>query len=408
MFKEKMMTSRYATTTPKINLANWTKVTRRSALQEMLVIASCPGMISFALGLPAAELFPTDACGEAAARVLKSDPRALQYGPPFQPLKTHITRLMAERGVECKESQIFLTAGAQQGMSLLTRLLLEPGGQVLYEEMSYTGFQQVVEPFQPRVLTVPTDLESGADVEAIARLLARGERPAFIYAVTDGHNPLAVSLSAEKRVRMVELARQYCVPIIEDDAYGFLHYEDARLRPMRALDDEWVLYVGSFSKILAPAFRVGWLVVPEWLIPKLSIIKESSDIDMAPFSQRNIAAYIDSGGLSDHLATLRREYSIRRDTMLGALEEHFSRKARWRKPDSGVFIWVEFSEGVDTERLLRRTIEQEQVAFVPGHAFSSLGNRDAANCMRLNFSNSAPDRIKEGIARLARVFNSDW
>ena len=398
------MTSRQPVKTPEIRFASWAKAIRRSALQDMLVIASSPEILSFALGLPAVELFPIDACVEAAGRALRADSRALQYGPPFRPLKTHITELMAQRGVECEESQVFLTAGAQQGMSLLARLLLEPGGQALYEEMSYTGFQQVIEPFSPRSLTVPTDLESGMDIDVVERLLTRGEQPAFIYSVTDGHNPLAVSLSAQKRARLVEMARRYRVPIIEDDAYGFLCYEEDPLPPMRALDEDWVFYVGSFSKVLAPAFRVGWLVVPESIIPKLSIIKESADIDTATAAQRTISAYIDSGGLSDHLAMLRGEYRTRRDTMLEALETHFSGKARWRKPRGGVFIWVEFEEEVDTEQLLRRAVKEERVAFIPGHAFSSLGDRRAANCMRLNFSNCAPELIKTGIARLARIF----
>src|SRR5262249_46074371 len=154
-----------------------------------------PGMISFALGLPASELFPALEYAKAAQRVLASDPSALQYGPPFQPLKKQIVEIMRSRGVSCGEEQILLTAGAQQGMNLLARLLLEQYGQVLTEQMAYTGFQQVIEPFEPEILSVPTDLESGMDVDAVESLLASGARPAFIYSVTDGHNPLGVCTS---------------------------------------------------------------------------------------------------------------------------------------------------------------------------------------------------------------------
>jgi 2-aminoadipate transaminase len=375
-------------------------------LQEMLSAASRPGILSLALGLPASELFPAEAYGAAAASVLASDRGALQYGPPSQRLKTHVVELMARRGVRCREEQVFLTAGAQQGLSLLTRLLLEPGGKILTEEMSYPGFQQVIEPFQPELLTVPTDPETGMDVEAVAELLRGGERPAFIYTVTDGHNPLAVSMSRAKRARLVELAGEYGVPVVEDDPYGFLYYDETYGVPLRALEEEWVCYVGSFSKILAPALRVGWLVVPETMTPQLSIIKESSDIDTATFSQRAVTAYLDAGHLAGHLAGLRREYGRRRDAMLGSLGQHFPRAARWQKPACGVFVWVELPGEVETGALLKKAVETEQVAFIPGQAFWVGRRAPATNCLRLNFSHNPPDRIEEGVRRLARVLEA--
>src|SRR5215207_2792509 len=256
----------------------------------MLVASARPGVLSFALGLPAAELFPAAEYSEALAHVLASDPRALQYGPPFRPLKQHVLRLMADRGVNCREEQVFLTAGAQQGVNLLAHLLVEPGSTVIVEEMAYTGCQQVLQVTQADVLTVPTDFKTGIDVDAVERLLEGGAQPALIYVVPDGHNPLSVSMSLEKRMRLVELARAYSVPIVEDDAYGFLYY-DSPTPPLRALDDEWVLYVGTFSKIMAPALRTGWVVVPEALTSHLAILKEATDIDTAPLNQRAISAY---------------------------------------------------------------------------------------------------------------------
>jgi 2-aminoadipate transaminase len=225
----------------EIALAGWTKSIKRSALQDMLVASARPDILSFALGLPAPELFPAADYSEAVAQVLASDARALQYGPPFRPLKQHVVRLMAERGVECREEQVFLTSGGQQGVNLLARLLIEPGSTVIVEEMAYTGCQQVLYASQAEILTVPTDFKTGVDVDAIQRLLEMGERPALIYVVPDGHNPLAVSMSREKRRRLVELASTYCVPVIEDDAYGFLYY-DSPVPPLRALDHEWILY----------------------------------------------------------------------------------------------------------------------------------------------------------------------
>jgi 2-aminoadipate transaminase len=389
----------------EIALAGWTKSIKRSALQDMLVASARPDILSFALGLPAPELFPAADYSEAVAQVLASDARALQYGPPFRPLKQHVVRLMAERGVECREEQVFLTSGGQQGVNLLARLLIEPGSTVIVEEMAYTGCQQVLYASQAEILTVPTDFKTGVDVDAIQRLLEMGERPALIYVVPDGHNPLAVSMSREKRRRLVELASTYCVPVIEDDAYGFLYY-DSPVPPLRALDHEWILYVGTFSKIMAPALRTGWVVVPESLIPHLAIIKEATDIDTAPLNQRGISAYLDGGHLPAHLARLRAEYRRRRDAMISALRTHFPPGAHWETPASGLFIWVELPEWVDTGELLAAALEQEKVAFIPGHAFYVNEDHPATNRMRLNFSNSSVERIEDGIQRLARVIKN--
>ena len=390
---------------PKTNLASWTRGLKHSALQDMLVAGSRPGVLSLALGLPAAELFPVEAYGKALIHVLANDAQALQYGPPFQPLKAHIVALMAKRDVKCREEQIFLTAGAQQGTNLLARMLLEQGSQVIVEEKTYPGFQQVLQPYQADILTVPTDLTTGMDVDAVEKLLVDGAQPALIYATADGHNPLAVSMSREKRLHLTKLARRYRVPIIEDDAYGFLFYGDYAEPPLRAFDDEWVFYVGTFSKILAPALRTGWVIVPEALVRFLATLKESTDINTAPLNQRAISAYLDSGSLDEHLSKLRREYRNRLDGMLSALSEQLPAGASWQKPTSGLFMWVELLPEVDTGALLSQAIEEDQLVFVPGHAFAIGKQQCPKNSIRLNFSNNSVDRLTDGIARLARVLN---
>lgn len=386
-----------------VKLPEWARGVERSALQEMMDLCTRPDVISFALGLPATELFPQDDLAKAAIGVLAADPRALQYDPPHGPLKAHVRALMRRRGVECDESQIFLTSGAQQGLSLLARLLLEPGGEVLLEELTYTGLQQVVAPFRPRILSVPTDPETGMDVEAVAALLEGGARPAFVYTVTDGHNPLGLGMSAAKRRRLVEIARRHRVPVIEDDAYGFISYDGDPEPPMRALDDEWVLYVGSFSKILAPALRVGWLVVPEELTRSLSVVKESSDINTSTFAQRTVSAYLDAGHHVRHIETVRDAYRERRDAMASALRRHFPEGARWHTPSGGVFMWIELPEALDAGELLRGAVLEEKVAYVPGNAFCVNGTRLGSNCMRLNFSHCQPVQIAEGVARLGAL-----
>ncbi|MDP9120027.1 MAG: PLP-dependent aminotransferase family protein [Acidobacteriota bacterium] len=363
-----------------------------------------PGILSFAVGLPASELFPVEALARAHAALLPSDPEALQYGVPYVGLKAEIVKLMALRGVDCRPEQVFLTSGAQQAMDLLARLLLDPGGQVLLEETVYDGMQGAVRRLQPEILTVPTDMETGLDVDAVERYLTSGAAPAFLYAIPAGHNPLGATMTIGKRLHLVELARRFRVPIVEDDAYGFLRYDESPAPALRSLDERWVLYVGSFSKILAPALRAGWTVVPEELIPKLSALKHAADLDTPSFSHRVIAAYLSTGELPGQLERIRAEYRRRRDAMLAALEAHFPAEARWNHPRAGMFVWVELPRGLNAASMLRSAIEEERIAFSPGQTFATTGSH-ANHCMRLAFTNCPPERIEDGIRRLARIVN---
>ncbi|HEV2147003.1 MAG TPA: PLP-dependent aminotransferase family protein [Longimicrobiaceae bacterium] len=386
--------------------AAWTRTLAPSALREILPLLARPGLLSFALGMPAAELLPAQAYLQATGQALAADPLPLQYGMPHVPLKRHVVELMAQRGVVCREEQVFLTTGAQQGMSLLARLLLDEGGRVVAEAAVYDGIHGAIRPFRPDLRTVPSDA-GGLDVDALEALLSEGPRPAFVYVIPEGHNPLGVSLGLDRRLRLVELARCFGVPLVEDDAYGFLRYDGAAPPPLRALDAEWVLYVGSFSKIFAPGLRVGWLIVPEPLIPSLSILKHGSDLDVSTLAQRCIAAFLDTGALPGHLDAVRAEYRARRGAMLGALERHFPSTAQWTAPAGGMFVWVRLPEGTDTVALLRRAVASERVAFVPGPAFCAHDPGQAAHCMRLCFASLPPERIEEGIARLARALAAE-
>ncbi len=387
-------------------MAAWTRALRRSALQDLLVATARPDVLSLALGLPSADLFPTAGLGAAIAGVLQGDPRALQYGPPSGELRAFVARLMQRRGVACEPEQVFLTAGAQQGMSLLARLLLDPGAWVMLEEHCYTGFQQVLAPHAPRLITIPTRLESGIDVEAVEQALQSRTRPAFLYAMADGHNPMGVSLPAAARRRLVDLARAHRMPILEDDAYGLLSYDDQELPALRAFDPEWVFHLGSFSKTLAPALRTGWVVVPERFIGPLASLKESSDIDTATLGQRAVAAFVASGAFEGHLMRLRAEYARRRDALLAALERSFPKEARWSLPRAGFFTWVELPGEVDALRLFEAALKHERVAFVPGAAFAAGEAVPARSALRLNFSFSSPEVLREGVERIARALEA--
>lgn len=397
------------TLSPTIQLADWTQTLQRSLLRQIVNLTAQPGLLSFAGGLPATDLFPTTQYAQSLAHVLATDPRALQYNPPYTPFKEQLQQLTTQRGLPCTLDEIFITTGAQQALNVIGRLLLNPGGQVMMEEMIYSGFQQVVAPYQPEILTIPTDLKTGIDVDVVEAHLLRGARPAFLYLIPEAHNPLGVSISLEKRLRLVELARRYHMPIIEDDAYGFLAYRSTTsngnnqpLPPLRALDPDWVLYVGSFSKIMAPALRLGWLVAPQWLVPKLTVVKEAGDLETSGLTQRVVAHYLAQGHLPAHLHHLRQAYQHRRDLMLQALDDYFPPEAEWTKPNAGMFIWVKLPETINTFQHLSKAIEEQKVAYVPGQAFAVPPN-NATNCLRLSFSNCPIDQINAGIHRLAQT-----
>jgi 2-aminoadipate transaminase len=210
-------------------------------------------------------------------------------------------------------------------------------------------------------------------------------------------------MSPARRSQLAGLAARHRVPVIEDDAYGFLHYGESPTPPLRALEEQWVFYVGSFSKILAPSLRVGWVIVPEAFIHQLSIFKEASDINTATLTQRAISTFLEQNILSEHIALLNREYGARRDAMLDALHQSFPRGASWRVPQSGVFIWVELPGEPDMLGLLAKAIEEEKIAFIPGQAFYVGSRKQISSAMRLNFSNSSVERIADGISRLGRL-----
>jgi 2-aminoadipate transaminase len=407
-----MEMSKRQETKPAYRVAGWAQDLERSLLRQMVGVVSQPGILSFAGGLPANELFPNKPFAEALAQVLSGDQRAMQYGSTPPALLDHICDLMALRGVDCQPDQLVITTGAQQGLQVATQLLLNYGGRVVTEEIIYTGIRQVIRPLRAESVTVSTDLKTGLDVAQLADLLAQCEResemPAFIYAIPDAHNPLGVSMSLENRKQLVGLARRYQVPLVEDDPYGLLAYDHAPhvLPPLRALDPDWVIYLGSFSKIIAPGLRLGWMAAPKALLPRLQIIKDAADLETSGLMQKAVAAYLEAGHLPLHLTQLRAAYSARRDVMLGAMGRHFPASATWTRPRAGMFIWAQFPPDIATMPLLHAAVDQEKVAYIPGIAFADAGagtDHPARSAMRLSFSNSPLDQIETGIRRLGRL-----
>ncbi len=382
-----------------------------SAIRDLLKLTEQPAVISFAGGLPAPECFPTAELTAAAERVLTVHPMAaLQYGPTegYAPLRSFLAARMAALNMPVLTEQVLITSGSQQALDLLGKLFLDTSALVVVEEPTYLGALQAWRPYGPRFVTLPLD-DEGLDVIALARLLATGAQPRFLYLVSCFQNPTGVTLSPARRHALIELAARYALPIVEDDPYGDLSYGGERPEPLAALDIalhgelRHVIYLSSFSKIVAPGLRIGWVAAPAGLSRKLAHAKQGLDLHTGSLAQATACEACHAGLLNEHVPRIRATYRTRRDTLLAALEHQMPPGVRWTHPAGGMFIWLTLPEQVDATELLYTALEQ-QVAFVPGATFHANGGGTAT--LRLNFSSTAPERITEGVRRLGQAMRS--
>jgi 2-aminoadipate transaminase len=380
---------------------------RASDIREILKLTAQPDVISLAGGLPAPELFPIDEYRRAFEWILESDgAQALQYGPSegYRPLRDLLATRLGASGVLCSCDDLLITNGSQQALDLIGKILLDPGDAVLVEKPTYLGALQAFNQYQATYAIVPMD-EDGMRVDEVERLLSRpsvsGRRIKFIYALPNFQNPTGRSMSLERRRHLVELATYFGVPIVEDDPYGELRYEGKHLPSLKALDTQGsVLYLGTFSKILAPGFRLGWIVASPEAMEALLHGKQPSDLHTGMAQQMATYEVAKNGFVDTHVQRLNAFYKERRDVMLRAIEEHFPPEAHYTRPAGGLFVWAELPRHVDTRELLLDAI-QERVAFVPGQGFHP--DHSGTNTMRLNFSNVPPEQLREGIRRLGRA-----
>lgn len=374
----------------------------RSVMRDLLAFAVDPEVISLAGGLPASDALPVAAYRKCLADVLERDgPAALQYSPQHTPLREWIASWMSGRGVSCGPEQVFITNGAQQGLAVLSRLLLDPGEPAVVESITFTGIQQVTKGRGADVRAVRADPSEGVDIDLLETAMKRSPRPRMAILIPAFHNPLSATLGSDQRRRIAALAAETGVPVIEDDPYSALQFDGEMSPPIKAFDEAGlVFYVGSFSKILAPGVRLGWIVAPPDLVPKITTMRESLDLETSTLTQRAVALFLERGELEPHLEKLRRLHRQRRDALLAALEDQLSGEANWTEPDGGLFVWLTLDRGIDTWELFERSVAR-QVAYIPGAAFAVEGG--AKNTMRLSFSNVTPERIQTGVARLAQV-----
>jgi 2-aminoadipate transaminase len=375
---------------------------KRSVMRELLGLAVDPEIISLAGGLPPNELIPTQLFSECLQRVITNDgPRSLQYSPQYKPLKDWIVEHMRQRGVRCELDQVFITNGAQQGLTILSNLFLDRGQPAIIEQATFTGIQQVTSGRGALVRTIPTDLATGADMIAYEAALDQYPQPKLGVLIPDFHNPLGVSLTKEKRQRAAQLAARYQVPLIEDDPYSSLRFRGEELPPIKAYDETGIVfYLGSFSKMLAPAVRLGWIVASPALAPLITAIRESLDLESSTLMQRAVADFLQRGYLEPHLEELKLLNLERLNALLTALEMELGDLVQWTRPEGGLFVWVSLPLEIDTWEMFPDAIKSK-VAYIPGTAFAVDGGM--RNTMRLNFSNARPDKIREAVRRLSRV-----
>ena len=379
--------------------ASRTEGMRASDIREILKVTAQPEVISLAGGLPAPELFPIDEYRRAFEWVLEADgAQALQYGPSegYRPLRDFLAERLSRVGIRVAADDILITNGSQQALDLIGKILLDPGDAVVLEKPSYLGAIQAFNQYQAHYIVVPMD-EDGMRVDALEPLL-KAHRPKFIYAIPNFQNPTGRSLSLERRYRLVELASQHGVPIVEDDPYGELRYEGSHLPSLMSLDTSGcVIYLGTFSKILAPGFRLGWVVAAPEALEGLLHGKQPADLHTGMIQQMATYEVCKNGFVDTHVEAIKAFYKERRDVMLRALEEHFPADAHFTRPAGGLFVWAELPRHVDTRELLLDAI-QDRVAFVPGQGFHP--DNTGTNTMRLNFSNVPPEQLREGVRRL--------
>jgi 2-aminoadipate transaminase len=383
---------------------------RSSAVRELLKLTELPDVISFAGGLPAPETFPVDRFATAFNKVMADHgARALQYGTTegYTPLREMIARHSTRYGINIEPDNVLITSGSQQALDLIGKVFINPGDHILVERPTYLGALQAWNAYQAEYVSADIDDDGYVTASLDARIRTG---PKFIYALPNFQNPSGVTMSQARRQALIELADHYGVPILEDDPYGQLRYEGEHVPPIVHLDSQFrstngarysgnVIYLSTFSKTLSPGIRLGWIVAPVEVIQKLVQAKQGTDLHTSTINQL-VAYEVAAGGFLDHhVKTIRAVYRERRDTMLAALAREFPAGITWTKPQGGLFLWLTFPEWMNAADVLKAAIAQK-VAFVPGESFFADGT--GQNTARLNFSNATPERIAEGVRRLAR------
>jgi 2-aminoadipate transaminase len=387
----------------------WTQARRAarmnpSIIREILKVTEKPGILSMAGGLPSADTFPVDALKSACDRVLTQAPReALQYAASegFAPLREWVAARVAALGMNVKPDQVLITSGSQQGLDLVGKILCDAGAPVAVETPTYLGALQAFTPFEPLFASLASD-EEGPRPEAIAALPHDAPGTRFSYLLPNYQNPTGRVMGAQRRQDVVEASRRAGVPIVEDNPYGDLWFDAPPPAALSSLWPEGSLYMGSFSKVLTPGFRLGYVIAPTELYPKLLQAKQAADLHTPGFNQRVVYEVVKDGFLDQHVPSIRARYKANRDAMAAALRAHLPAGCEWQSPQGGMFFWIRLPAGLDALALLPQAVDAG-VAFVPGAAFYA--HQPDPRTLRLSFVTLTPELIHEGVEKLGRVLH---
>lgn len=376
---------------------------RKSEVRDLFAALSRPGVIALSGGLPDISSLPLDQVAECARRCVAVEGlRSLQYGNSDGRIECRrtICKILAAQGVEADPDEMILTSGSQQALDFLGRVFLNSGDDIICEGPSYLGAFQAFSAYEPTVHTIDMDEEGIRTdlLEAKLKELAdQGRKPKFIYVIPNFNNPAGITMSMPRRLRLLELARQYNTPVVEDDPYGLIRFEGEDLTRLKTLDPN-VIYLGTTSKIFAPGLRLAWMVAPRHFLERINLAKSGSDLCTSPFNMILAEHYFNEVDWQAALEVSKSRYKERKDAMLAALAEFFPKDVTWTKPEGGLFLWVTFPPYLNTEQLLPRAIE-EGVAFVPG--VYCYPDQRISSSMRLCYSFETPERIHEAIRRLS-------
>ena len=376
-----------------------------SVIREILKFASKPGVISFAGGLPAPELFPRENLKRIATEVIeKYSPDCLQYtlSQGVLPLRTMLAERATARGTKTSASNILITTGAQQGIELVARAFLKPGDCILTENPTYIGALQAFNSYGAKYATVDMD-ENGMLVDQVERCI-KERRPKFIYVVPTFQNPTGITMSMERREALCRVATVHGIPLVDDSPYGDIRFAGTPVSSLKSCGGDTVIALRTFSKTMTPGLRIGWINAPRPFIVMLERVKQFADLHSSSFTQFLVYEYIRQGLLEPHSEQIKADYLNKRNVMIKTLEATFPREISWTHPEGGLFIWLQLPKYVSAQSLFQKALDLN-VAYVPGGTFFPNGGGE--NTLRLNFSNASPDMIVEGIGRLARLFKDN-
>lgn len=380
---------------------------KASEIREILKLTQQPDIISFAGGLPAPELFPVNEMKEVAQTILTTmGKEAMQYSTTegYDPLRKQIVERMSKMHINLSHENVLITSGSQQGLDFSGKIFIDPGDVVICESPSYLGAINAFKAYECQFREVETDAD-GMIMSDLEETIQNNPNAKFIYVIPDFQNPSGRTWSLERRQSLVDLAIKYDLVIVEDNPYGELRYEGKHLPAVKSLDkDGRVVFLGTFSKTFAPGLRIGWVAADDELLNKYIMVKQGADLQTSTISQRELAEFIKTYSLDNHVDKIINVYKNRRNLMIDTMNKSFPKQARYNVPEGGLFIWVELPEHIDTKELMKKAVK-EKVAFVPGGSF--FPNSDTVNTMRLNFSNMDEENIVIGIERLGKLLHDE-